>query len=42
MSERESVVIADFGGPEEAHLAKARLEAGGIREFLLGLSGGAN
>jgi len=35
VSRQELVVIADFGGPMEAHLAKARLEAEGIQAFLL-------
>lgn len=29
------VVIAEFGRPVDAHLAKARLEAEGIQAFLL-------
>ena len=35
MDEEGMVVIASFGRPWEAHLAKARLEAEGIRAFLL-------
>jgi len=35
MDEKGMVVIASFGLPWEAHLAKARLEAEGIRAVLL-------